>query len=76
VTVEPHHDYERRAHMLLESALAGVGIAIVSSYMAERCSCGADNSSGSLTRFPIPQFWISCVDSAQPLAPHPASRRF
>ena len=56
VTVEPHLT-TNDGHMLLESALAGVGIAIVSSYMAS-----AALARGQLVRlldaFPIPQFWI------------------
>jgi DNA-binding transcriptional LysR family regulator len=56
VTVEPHLT-TNDGHMLLESALAGVGIAIVSSYMAS-----AVLARGELVRlldaFPIPQFWI------------------
>ncbi|HVS55068.1 MAG TPA: LysR substrate-binding domain-containing protein [Casimicrobiaceae bacterium] len=56
VTVEPHLT-TNDGHMLLESALAGVGIAIVSSYMAS-----AALARGQLVRlldaFPIPQFRI------------------
>ncbi len=56
VTVEPHLT-TNDGHMLLESTLAGVGIAIVSSYMAS-----AALARGQLVRlldaFPIPQFWI------------------
>jgi DNA-binding transcriptional LysR family regulator len=56
VTVEPHLT-TNDGHVLLESALAGIGIAIVSSYMAS-----AALARGELVRllnaFPIPQFWI------------------
>ena len=56
VTVEPHLT-TNDGHMLLESALAGVGIAIVSSYMASTAL-----ERGQLVRllsaFRIPQFWI------------------
>ncbi len=56
VTVEPRLT-TNDGHMLLEAALAGTGIAIVSSYMA-----GAALARGQLVRlldaFPIPQFWI------------------
>ena len=56
VTVEPHLT-TNDGHVLMESALAGVGIAIVSSYMAN-----AALARGQLVRlldtFPIPQFWI------------------
>src|SRR6266404_4806088 len=56
VTVEPHLT-TNDGHMLLEAALAGTGIALVSSYMAS-----AALARGQLVRlldaFPIPQFWI------------------
>jgi DNA-binding transcriptional LysR family regulator len=56
VTVEPHLT-TNDGLMLLESALAGIGIAIVSSYMAS-----AALERGQLVRlldaFPVPQFWI------------------
>jgi DNA-binding transcriptional LysR family regulator len=56
VTVEPQLT-TNDGHMLLESALAGVGIAIVSSYMASTAL-----ARGQLVRlldaFPVPQFWI------------------
>src|SRR5216684_7422531 len=56
VTVEPHLT-TNDGLMLFESALAGVGVAIVSSYMAS-----AALARGQLVRlldaFPIPHFWI------------------
>jgi len=56
VTVEPHLT-TNDGLMLLESALAGIGIAIISSYMAS-----AALERGQLVRlldaFPVPQFWI------------------